>query len=88
MEGFYVYILQSLKSGMYYIGSSNNPENRLIEHNNGETPSTKNKGPWIIKFKQHYETTTEARRIELKLKRLKRRDYIEKIINDKLIKTK
>ena len=37
-------------------------------------------------FAQKYETLAQARTVERKLKRLKRKDYIEKIICDKYIK--
>ncbi len=37
-------------------------------------------------FNQQYDSLPEARKIELKLKKLKRHDYIEKIIQDGFIK--
>jgi predicted GIY-YIG superfamily endonuclease len=37
-------------------------------------------------FKQEYSTLGEARKIETKLKKLKRRDYIRKIVEDGFIK--
>jgi putative endonuclease len=45
---FSTYILESEKSGGWYIGHSNDPERRILEHNSGHTKSTKNKGPWIL----------------------------------------
>ena len=82
----YVYILQSQKSGHYYIGSSRDPEVRCIEHNSGLTRSTKNKGPWHLKFKQYFTNSRTARHIERKLKNFKSRKIIEKIISDKNIR--
>jgi len=87
MECF-VYIIQSVKNGIYYIGSSINPTSRLAEHNQGKVKATKGKGPWILKFTQRYPIVRIARQIEYKLKRLKRRDYIEKIIKDGYVKLK
>lgn len=43
-------------------------------------------GRFKLVFKQEYETLSEARIIEGKLKKLKRHDYIEKIRNDGFIK--
>jgi predicted GIY-YIG superfamily endonuclease len=43
--GCSVYINQSLKSGLYYIGSSINPTDRLTEHNSGRVKVTKNMKP-------------------------------------------
>ncbi len=71
---------------MFYIGASHDVEKRIQEHNDGKTKATKNKGPWIVKFKQFYPTLKEAKQIEYKLKKLKRRDYIAKIIQEGIIK--
>jgi len=85
MEGF-VYILQSIKNGSYYIGSSIDYNERLEYHNSGKVNATRNKGPWEIKFFQKYPEIKIARQIEYKLKKLKRRDIIERIINEGIIK--
>ena len=81
----YVYILKS-DSGRYYIGSTLNLSARLRHHRNGFTPSTKKLGQMSLVLKQEYLTLQEARFIETKLKRLKRKDYIEKIVRDGIIK--
>ncbi len=88
MDKGYVYIMQSERSGMYYIGSCHNTTKRLLQHNNGKTLATRNKGPWILRLAQEYSTMKEARQVEYKLKRLKRRDYIEQMIQDGYIKKK
>ncbi len=80
--------MYSDKNNIYYVGCSENPTERVAEHNRGVTISTKNKGPWTLKFTQKFPTIKEARQIEYRLKKLKRRDYIEKIINDGFIKIK
>jgi putative endonuclease len=41
---FYTYIIQSEKSGRYYIGHTENIEARLERHNAGKVTATKNKG--------------------------------------------
>ena len=76
----YVYILESLVNGKYYIGSTNNLEKWLIKHNTRQVFSTKSNAPFKIVFNKKYENSVEARQSELKLKRLKRKDYIQKII--------
>ena len=40
----------------------------------------------VLVFKQVYPTLLDARHTEARLKKLKRRDYIEKIISDGFIK--
>lgn len=86
MGAGFVYILKSKKSGQYYIGSTLNISKRLKEHNSGQTASTRNKGPWELVFEQKYPSIAEAQEIELGLKKLKRRDYIDTIIREKFIR--
>ncbi|MEK7528546.1 MAG: GIY-YIG nuclease family protein [Patescibacteria group bacterium] len=86
MSSCYLYILESTQNNGYYIGSSKRLDNRLHEHNTGLVKSTRNKGPWIIKFFQKYNSEKEARHIEHRLKKFRRRDIIEKIISDGIIK--
>lgn len=85
MKGF-VYILLSKKNGRFYIGSTNNFERRLIEHNSGEVKATKYLRPWSLIFKQEYEDLADARKIEYKLKKYKSKIILEKIIEDGVIK--
>ena len=68
MTFWYVYILQSLKNGRYYIGSTENPEKRLAEHNGGKTKSIRYLTPFELKYKESYNTRVEARRREAYLK--------------------
>jgi len=82
----YVYILKSLKNGRYYIGSTININNRLKKHNTGLVKSTCKCRPYKLELVQKYESITKAKQIEYKIKKLKRRDYIEKMIRDKNIK--
>ena len=82
----YVYILQNSKNGRYYIGSTEDLTTRLYAHNSGGVQATRNLLPVKIVFKQEYADYTIARKIERRLKKLKRRDYIEKIIRDGNIK--
>jgi putative endonuclease len=66
---YYLYILQSLKDSGYYIGITDNLEKRLHEHNSGKTKSTKSRIPFILKYKESYQTKTEARKREIVLKK-------------------
>ena len=82
----YVYILKSLRDSRYYIGSTANLEQRIKHHFAGYTPSTNRFGKLELVFAQEYKYLEEARRIERKLKKLKRQDYIERIISEGIIK--
>jgi putative endonuclease len=68
---YYVYILYSNKSNHYYIGSSSDPEKRLLRHNAGATPSTKPGRPWQIVSTETLGSETEAIHRELYLKSMK-----------------
>ena len=76
----YVYILESIKTGRYYIGYSQNVLERLKRHNSGLVPATKNFCPYKLAVQQKFESDEKARRAEYRLKKLKRKDYIRKVI--------
>jgi putative endonuclease len=78
MNGF-VYILQSLKNGRYYIGSTNDIERRLVEHNSGKTRSTAALRLLIVVFSKKYKNIGDARKMEVKLKKMKSRVLVEKL---------
>ncbi len=78
----HVYILESLRDGRYYIGSTIDLKSRLRHHKNGFTHSTKRFGELKLSFSQEYTTIEEARKIESWLKKLKRKDYLTKMISD------
>jgi len=79
---FYTYILQSVKSGRYYIGHTQNITERLERHNSGKVTATRNKGPWVLKYHETYASKAEAASRELYIKRMKSRQYIESLIEE------
>jgi putative endonuclease len=83
----HVYILKSEK-GQYYIGSTSDLKQRLVRHASGSTPSTKRLGMCKLVFQQEFDLLADARYIEARLKKLKRKDDIEKIVIDGFIKIK
>ena len=82
----FVYILKSIKDGRLYIGSTNDLERRLSEHRSGTTWTTKRLGDFNLVFSQEFQDATKARSIENRLKKMKRKDYLESIIKDGFIK--
>ena len=83
----FVYILKDEK-GRFYIGSTNDLERRMIQHKIGHTQTTRNMNNPSLVLSQEYETLQIARIVEKKIKKLKRKDYIEKMIFDGYIKIK
>jgi putative endonuclease len=82
----FTYILYSKSRDRYYVGSSSDPEERLVRHNAGATQSTKSGRPWKIVFTQSHLSKTEALKHEIYLKKMKSRVYIEDLINQSLSK--
>ena len=83
----FVYILQSLKNGRYYIGHTDNVLNRLEEHNRGKTLSIKNSLPFEIQFSQKFKTREDAICVEKKLKKWKNKEILKRIIADGIIRS-
>jgi len=83
-----VYFLRGIKNNFIYIGSTTNLHFRFNKHQKGLVKSTKAWLPIKLEFYQEYKTIREARQIEYRLKRLKRKDYYEAIIKDRKIKMK
>lgn len=65
----YLYILKSSKDLGYYIGSTDNVGKRLKEHNRGKTKSIKHRVPFVLKYTEAYNTKSEAKQREIKLKK-------------------
>lgn len=68
---YFVYILQSILHGRYYVGHTGNIDDRLIRHNEGRVRSTKNYKPWKIVYAEKYKTKGEAYKRELEIKSYK-----------------
>lgn len=47
---YYIYVLKSLKDGMFYTDYTNNLSRRLKEHNKGIVTSTKNRIPFELVY--------------------------------------
>ena len=78
---YFTYILRSLKTGRFYIGSCENTEIRLQQHNMKRTPSTKSSVPWEIVYTEEFSTRSDAVKREYEIKRKKSRKYIEYLIS-------
>ena len=65
---YYVYVLWSESHRMRYVGSCNDVEDRLREHNRGESRFTSGRRPWKVIHQENFQTRTEARKRENFLK--------------------
>ncbi len=73
---YYTYIIESESTGMLYIGSTNDIEDRVARHNEGRNKFTNAKGPWSLKKSICFETRAEAVQLEHDLKAMKSRDRV------------
>lgn len=80
-----VYVLYSSKMDKYYIGSTQNIEDRLKRHNAGRSKYTKPGMPWQLMYTASYPTRSEAYQQERALKALKNRTKLEALIHNKNI---
>ena len=85
----YAYVLKSQKDNSYYVGSTKNIDKRFKQHTKGEVKYTKSRLPLKLIFLKEFETYSEARSFEIKIKSWKKRSSIEKMLNkpDNLINT-
>ena len=77
---FHAYILRNTISGRHYIGSTNNLERRLQEHNRGQTRSTKSDGEWVLIHHEIYNTKEEAVARERQIKSYKGGNAFKKLL--------
>ncbi|MGJ8661740.1 MAG: GIY-YIG nuclease family protein [Bacteroidota bacterium] len=78
MTLYHVYIIRSLSSGVCYVGMAIDPENRLIEHNNGKSQYTRVHVPFELIYTEGPYETAVARKRE---KYIKRNDVKKRIIS-------
>ena len=68
---YYVYVLKSQITKIYYIGSTSNLEERLELHNSNKAKWTKRYQPWVLRHSEEFLTRIEAVKRERFLKSLK-----------------
>ena len=74
------YILEC-NDGTYYVGSTNNLQRRLKDHNTGQNIYTKSRLPAKLVYKKEFSTLTEARKYEYFIKRQRNKEFYKKLIN-------
>ena len=79
---FYIYIIYAQKFDKFYVGSSQDPWNRLIKHNTSPFNTFTSKyRPWVLKAVFEVgETRGEALRIEKFIKKQKSRTLLLQLI--------
>ena len=77
----YVYILKSKKNDRVYIGSTENVNVRLEQHNRGDNKSTRAYRPWVLVRKEVYQDKALALKREKFLKSGKGRRVVNNLLS-------
>lgn len=76
----YVYCLQSLSRKYIYVGMTNNPGRRIVEHSIGKEKTTRSYRPFKVILIEEYKTRETASRREKYLKTGCGKEYLKKLI--------
>lgn len=77
---FFVYVIQSLNHLTRYVGSAENTEKRIEEHNQGKCRYTKGRRPWKLIYQEKYSTRSEAMKREKFLKSGQGRKFLDSLL--------
>ena len=82
---YYVYLLRSLKNDRVYTGYTSDLKQRVIDHNNGKSPFTKNNRPYKLVYYEAFASKSDAQKRERSLKlRGKASAQLRKRISDSI----
>jgi putative endonuclease len=77
---FYAYVIKSVNHDYFYKGHCEDPEKRLTQHNSGMTASIKSYVPFILVYKEVFETREEAIAREKYFKTAPGRRFLKKVL--------
>jgi putative endonuclease len=78
---YFAYIIYSVSRDKFYVGSTQNLEKRVADHNNSRSGYTKGTSDWSLKWDKKFSERSEAIRFELMIKKKKSRKYIEILVS-------
>ena len=77
---YFVYIIKSLIVSRYYIGSTENVDRRLSDHNSGKVKSTKAYKPWEIVYLERFDIKSDALKREKQIKSYRSGNAFKKLL--------
>lgn len=83
---FYVYVLQSQKDRLFYIGFSTDVMRRFQEHNTGNNESTKHRRPFILLYYECHLSKEDALRRESYFKTAKGKSSLRQMVRCSLLR--
>jgi len=66
---YWVYILRSGTTGCFYVGHTDDLDDRLRRHNEGRSEATRTRGPWKLVYQEEFPTRRAAVAREWAIKR-------------------
>ena len=73
----YVYILYSSSLGKFYVGSTDNVERRIDQHNSGRSNLTSKGIPWKLITRIECKSRSEAMGLEIQIKKRGIKRYLQ-----------
>ena len=80
---FYTYILYSNKADKFYVGATENLEQRLSKHRNKNKGFTNQADDWQVVYSKEFQTKAEALKYERLIKSWKSKKKIISLIEPK-----
>jgi len=77
---YYVYIIQSDLEQSYYIGHTQNIEDRIKRHNQGRSKYTAGKGSWKLVYQESHNSRSEAMKREKEIKKKKSKRWLQALV--------
>ena len=77
---FYTYILHSQSIDKFYVGHTNDLDERVARHNRGGNKFTSKGQPWELAYKEEFESKELAYSRERQIKKWKSKVMIQKLI--------
>jgi len=81
---YYVYVLRSLKDGLFYIGYSEDLKTRIKDHDSGKNTSTKDRRPLELIFYEAFPNKFDALRRERYFKTTKGKTTLKQMLEEYL----
>jgi len=79
-EMYFIYLLESEKSGVWYVGLSSDPQTRLMQHNQGKSKFTSGHIPWKLLYIEKAGDLKNARAMEKYYKSAAGKRKLKKIL--------
>jgi putative endonuclease len=77
---YITYILRSESSGRYYVGCTSDLKRRIEEHNTPGHHYAQARGPWLLVYREEFESLSAARQRENQIKSWRSRRSIEQLV--------